>query len=85
MTRSGTTVGTVIRWDEERQRGIVEAPDLPGECRVDGSALEAGGVDGGLRAGQIVEFDWTESAEDGALLRATRVVRRDDQQTSLGG
>ena len=60
MTRSGTTVGTVIRWDDERQGGLVEAPDLPGECWVDGSVVEGASSEGGLRAGQIVEVDWTE-------------------------
>jgi len=85
MTRSGTTVGTVIRWDDERQGGLVEAPDLPGECWVDGSVVEGASSEGGLRAGQIVEVDWTEPGAGGAPLRATRVVRRDDLQTGLGG
>ena len=30
MARSGTTFGTVVRWDEEHRTGLIEAPDLPG-------------------------------------------------------
>jgi len=84
MARSGSTLGTVIRWDDERHNGLVEAPDLPGECWVDASVL-APGHGRELRAGQIVEIDWTEPGEGGAPLRATRAVRRDDLQTGLGG
>jgi cold shock CspA family protein len=84
MTRSGNSVGTVVRWDDERRCGVVEAPDLPGECWVEESALEVGSVSG-LRAGQIVEIDWTEPGQGGAPVHATRVVRRDDLQTGLGG
>ena len=85
MPRSGTTVGTVVRWDDEQRCGLIEAPDLPGECWVDGSVLDAGSSGGGLRAGQIVQIDWTEPGFGGAPVRATRVVRRDDLQTGLGG
>ncbi|MDQ1663532.1 MAG: hypothetical protein QOJ68_3512 [Blastococcus sp.] len=85
MTRSGNALGTVVRWDDELQSGLVEAPDLPGECWVDGSVVEAGPSTSGLRAGQIVEIDWTEPGRGGAPVRATRVVRRDDLQTGLGG
>ena len=82
MTRSGRTVGTVIRWDDERHQGLVEAADLPGECWVDSGVVEP---EGNLRAGQTVEIDWTEPGLGGAPVRATRVVRRDDLQTGLGG
>ena len=85
MPRSGRTIGTVVRWDEERRRGLIEAPDLPGECWVDESVVEAGAAGGHLRAGQVVEIDWTEPGDGGAALHATRVVRRDDLQTGLGG
>ena len=84
MARSGSTIGTVIRWDDERHSGLAEAPDLPGECWVDASVL-APGHEHDLRAGQVVEIDWTEPGESGAPFRATRVLRRDDLQTGLGG
>ena len=85
MPRSGSAVGTVVRWDDERRCGLVEAPDLPGQCWVDASALEDGGARSALRAGQIVEIDWTEPGREGAPVLATRVVRRDDLQSSPGG
>ena len=85
MARSGTTLGTVVRWDEERQTGLIEAPDLPGPCWVDGSVVEHGHGRGELRAGQVVEVDWTESPQGDAPLRATRVVHRGDLQQGLGG
>jgi cold shock CspA family protein len=83
MGRSGSTLGTVIRWDDERHSGLIEAPGLPGECWVDSSALEPG-HERDLRAGQVVEVDWAEPGEGGAPVRATRVVRRDDLH-GLGG
>lgn len=85
MSTSGRTIGTVVRWDHEQRRGLIEAPDLPGECWADESVIEAGSAGGGLRAGQIVELDWTGPGQEGGPLQATRVVRRDDQQTGLGG
>ena len=85
MAHSGTTFGTVVRWDEASQSGIVEAPGLPGECWVDGSVVEHSHGRGELRPGQVVEIDWTEPGEGHAPVRATRVVRREDLQTGLGG
>jgi CspA family cold shock protein len=84
MARSGTTFGTVVRWDEARHSGLIEAPDLPGPCWVDASVVEHG-ADGELRAGQTVEVDWVETDQGDAPLRATRVVHRLDMQTGLGG
>jgi cold shock CspA family protein len=83
MTRSGTTRGTVIRWDDARGAGIVEAPDLPDGCWVDASVVH--GHPGGLRAGQVVDVDWTEPGAEGLPVRATRVVPREDLQATLGG
>ena len=85
MGRSGTTLGTVVRWDEERQTGLIEAPDLPGPCWVDASVVEHGHGRGELRAGQVVEVDWTETPQGDAPVSATRVVHRPDLQTGLGG
>jgi len=84
MARSGTSFGTVVRWDENRQAGLIEAPDLPGPCWVDASVVQHG-PHGELRAGQTVEVDWVETDQGEAPLRATRVVHRLDLQTGLGG
>jgi len=84
MARSGTSFGTVVRWDENRRAGLIEAPDLPGPCWVDASVVEHG-PHGELRAGQTVEVDWVETDQAEAPLRATRVVHRLDLQTGLGG
>jgi CspA family cold shock protein len=85
VARSGSSLGTVIRWDEHRHGGLVEAPDLPGLCWVDATVVARGAGGESLRAGQIVEIDWTEPGIGGAPLRATRVVPRVDLQTGLGG
>jgi cold shock CspA family protein len=85
MARSGSTLGTVVRWDEESRSGLIEAPGLPGDCWVDASVIEHGRAGGGLRAGQVVEVDWTEPGHGDVPLRATRVVRREDLQSGLGG
>ena len=85
MARTGTTFGTVVRWDEKTHTGLVEAPDLPGNCWVDASVVDYGPAGGELRAGQTVEVDWTDAGEGEAPLRATRVILRTDLQTGLGG
>ena len=86
MARSGSTLGTVVRWDDERHIGFIEAPDLPGQCWVDASVVHVHGSEGAdLRAGQVVEVEWTENRTGETPLRATRVTRREDLQTGLGG
>ena len=82
MASSGSTIGTVIRWDDESHSGLIEAPDLPGPCWVAASVVDG---DDALRAGQVVEVDWTDTERGGASLSATRVVHRPDLQTGLGG
>jgi CspA family cold shock protein len=72
----------VIRWDDGRGGGVVESSDLPGECWVDAAVLH--GV-AALRAGQVVDVDWTEPGAEGRPFRATRVVPREDLQASFGG
>ena len=84
MARSGTTFGTVVRWDDESQSGLIEAPDLPAPCWVDASVVEHG-PHGELRAGQTVEVDWVETGQGDVPLRATRVVHRLDLGTGFGG
>ena len=86
MATSGTTLGTVVRWDDARRGALIEAAELPGGCWADASVVvhsTQGG--GGLRAGQVVQFDWT--AEEGGEwpFRATRVEPREDLQATLGG
>ena len=86
MARSGTTLGTVVRWDDDRGGAVIEAPEVPGGCLADRSVVvhsTAGG--GGLRAGQVVEFEWTEPGDQGFPFRAVRVSPREDLQATLGG
>ena len=85
MPRSGSTIGTVIRWDDASHSGLIEAPDLPAPCRVDASVVDHAHGDTELRAGQVVEVDWTDSGQGDAPLSATRVLHRPDLQTGLGG
>ena len=85
MARSGSTIGTVIRWDDASHSGLIEAADLPGPCWVDASVVDHAHGHGELRAGQVVEVDWTAAEQGDAPLSATRVVHRPDLQTGLGG
>jgi CspA family cold shock protein len=85
MAASGTTIGTVIRWDDARGTGLVEAPDLPAPCWVDASVVEHSTGSGGLRPGQVVEVTWTEEGAADGRLRGVRVRPREDLQTGLGG
>ncbi len=86
MARSGTTLGTVIRWDEDRHGAVIEAAELPGDCWADASVVEHSTTGAGtLRAGQVVEVDWTEPGDNGRPFRAVRVVPREDLQATVGG
>ena len=84
MARSGTSVGTVIRWDGDLDAGVVEAPDLPGDCWVEAAVLHPT-ARGTLRAGQVVEVEWAESSGGAHRFRATLVTPRDDLQSTPGG
>jgi CspA family cold shock protein len=81
MGRSGTSVGTVIRWDDDSGTGLLESPELPADCWVEASALHPS-AGGSLRAGQIVEVEWTDA---GTGARPVRVTPRDDLQATPGG
>ena len=85
MTSSGSSAGTVVRWDDDAGGALIELTDRPGECWADASAV----VGGPLRAGQVVTVDWTAdvgAADDGdGPFRAVRVRRRDDLQATPGG
>ena len=85
MARSGTGLGTVIRWDDVRRGGLVEFPDLPGLCWVDAAVVAHGTGDSALRAGQVVEVAWTEAGDGEHPYRAVRVAPRGDLQSTVGG
>jgi hypothetical protein len=86
MTRSGTTFGTVVRWDDAGGGAVIEAPELPGFCWAAASVVRhSTSGDGVLRAGQVVEVEWTEPGEGGLPFRAVRVVPREDLQATVGG
>jgi hypothetical protein len=82
MTRSGTSVGTVVRWDEQVPGAVLEVPGLPGDCWADAAVVDT--ADGTLRAGQVVSVEWTEEPEQGRPFRAVRVQRREDLQATPG-
>jgi cold shock CspA family protein len=81
----GTTIGTVIRWDDARGAGLVEAPDLPAGCWVDAEVVAHPTGAGVLRAGQVVEVTWTDEGTTDGGPRAIRVQPREDLQTGIGG
>jgi cold shock CspA family protein len=83
VARSGQSLGTVVRWDDERGRGYVELPESPGESWVEAAVVRHSTGAEALRAGQVVDVEWTES-DDGDV-RAVRVTPRDDLHATLGG
>jgi len=86
MSRSGTTLGTVVRWDDARHGAVIEAAELPGGCWADAAVVvHSTSAAGTLRAGQVVEVEWTEPGAEGLPFRAVRVVPREDLQATVGG
>jgi cold shock CspA family protein len=85
MASTGTSVGTVIRWDEEAGGAIIEVPDLPGDCWAEASVVARDTATGTLRAGQVVAVEWTEPGAGGLPFRAVRVQQREDLQSTPGG
>jgi CspA family cold shock protein len=86
MAQSGTTLGTVIRWDDGRSGAVVESAETPGGCWAPASVVvHSTSGDGKLRAGQVVELDWTDVAAEGLPFSAVRVVPREDLQQTVGG
>ncbi|WP_324275082.1 hypothetical protein [Blastococcus brunescens] len=83
MARSGTNVGTVVRWNADQGTGFIESPDLPDDCWVEAAAVDPG-AGGDLRAGQVVEVEWAESGDASHPVRALRVTPRDDLQATPG-
>ncbi len=84
MSSSGTSVGTVVRWDEQARGAVIEVPGLSGECWADAAVVERDTTEGALRAGQVVTVDWTEDGSGGRPFRAVRVHRRRDLQATPG-
>ncbi|MDQ1642364.1 MAG: hypothetical protein QOJ90_1715 [Actinomycetota bacterium] len=82
MGNSGTATGTVRLWMRDDDWGVIDSDELPGSCWADLSAVDD--HDGELRAGQVVEVDWTEPGPTGYRCRATRVRVTDELQTSPG-
>ena len=85
MTRSGSSVGTVVRWDEEAGGAIIEVPELPGDCWAEASVVARDTASGQLRAGQVVALEWTEPGAGGLPFHAVRVQLREDLQATPGG
>ena len=86
MTRTGTTIGTVVRWDDARGGAVIEAAELPGGCWADEAVVVHATTGGGtLRAGQVVEVDWVEEDSGGLPFTARRVQPREDLQATVGG
>jgi hypothetical protein len=82
MTSRGTSVGTVVRWDEQAHGAVIEVPGLPGDVWADADVVDT--ADGTLRAGQVVTVEWTEAQEHGRPFRAVHVRRRQDLQATPG-
>ena len=85
MSRSGSANGTVRLWNDENGWGVVDLPDLPGGCHVEASVVEGLDAAQTLRAGQVVDVEWTTPGPDDYACRAIRVTLRDDLQATTGG
>ncbi|RFU22111.1 hypothetical protein [Geodermatophilus marinus] len=81
MTQDRTARGTVVRWDDARPGALVEAEGLPEPCWAEAAVVHGASV---LRAGQVVDLEWTEPAAPGEPPTVTRVVPREDLQATLG-
>jgi hypothetical protein len=85
MTSTGRAPGTVRLWMDDEGWGVIDSPELPGSCHVEAAVvdgLEKGGV---LRAGQVVEVEWSTPGPAGYACLALRVEVRGDLQTTPGG
>jgi hypothetical protein len=85
MARGGTNLGTVVRWDDEHRAAVIESPETPGGCWADAATIAHSHSGGVLRAGQVVELEWTDAGAHGFPFSAVRVVPRPDLQATIGG
>jgi hypothetical protein len=86
MERTGSALGTVLRWDDARSGAIIDAAECPGGCWADAAVVvHSTEASGRLRAGQVVAFHWAEEPVGVWPYRATRVEPREDLQATLGG
>ena len=86
MARSGTTSARSSGGTTRVGERSSSPPRPPGGCWADASVvLHSTSGDRKLRAGQVVELDWTEVAAEGLPFSAVRVVPREDLQQTVGG
>jgi hypothetical protein len=84
--RTGSALGTVLRWDDDRRGAILDAGDCPGGCWADASVVvHSTQGDQRLRAGQVVQFEWVAEPTGTWQFRAIRVEPREDLQATVGG
>ena len=82
VTSQGRSVGTVTKWMPEDAWGVIESPDLPGGCWVHASVVMSEQKE--LRAGEVVDLEWSSPGRHGYSFTAVRVVPRDDLQSTPG-
>jgi len=82
---SGKTSGTIRLWMDDEDWGVIDSPDLPGSCHAEISVVDGLEVGAMLRAGQVVEVEWSAPGPDGYACRAVRVEVRADLQGTPGG
>ena len=70
---------------EDEDWGVIDSPELPGSCHVEASVVNGLERDGVLRAGQVVEVEWSAPGPIGYACRAVRVEVRPDLQGTPGG
>ena len=85
MTTSGHTSGTVRLWMDDEDWGVIDAAELPGSCHAEISVVEGLAEGVLLRAGQVVDVEWSAPGPAGYACRAVRVEVRDDLQATPGG
>ncbi|MFM9918730.1 cold shock domain-containing protein [Lacisediminihabitans sp. H27-G8] len=70
-----SSLGTVAQWSDEDGWGVIASGETPGGCWTHFSALEMPGYRS-LDVGELVDFHWEASDQDGFAYRAVRVQPR---------